>query len=155
MKMNKQQTKALEKLNDAITNLPEFGAVMKLVPSNVAITNCELTECETTREWGKGKNKVTYHGLVLHDGDKKEHEYLIQRCGLEYFTTKKTLEQIANDILTAVANAPKKKDPLMHALSVADYLKNELEWEMTDEVYPHMRDNAEGGFIVEKFREQE
>lgn len=155
MKMNKQQTKALEKLNDAITNLPEFGAVMKLVPSNVAITNCELIECDTTREWGKGKNKVTYRGLVLHDGDKKEHEYLIQCCGLEYFTTTKTLEQIANDILTAVANAPKKKDPLMHALSVADYLNNECEWEMTDEVYPHMRDNAEGVFIVEKFREQE
>lgn len=155
MKMTKQMTKALEKLNDAITNLPEFGAVMKLVPSNVAITNCELTECETTRTWGKGKNKVTYRGLVLHDGDKKEHEYLIQCCGLEYFTTKKTFEEIANDIITALTNAPKKKDPLMHALSVADYLNADLKWEMTDEVYPHMRDNAEGVFIVEKFREQE
>ena len=49
MKMTKQMNKALEKLNNAITNLPEFGDVMKLVPSNVAITNCELMECETKR----------------------------------------------------------------------------------------------------------
>lgn len=155
MKMTKQLTKALDKLNDAITNLPEFGAVMMMVPPNVAITNCELMECETTREWGKGTNKVTYRGLVLHDGDKKEHEYLIQCCGLEFFSTKKTLEQIATDIITALTNAPKKKDPLMHALSVADYLKNDLNWEMTDEVYPHMMDNTEGVFVVDRFRKHE
>lgn len=44
MKMSKELTKAMKNLNDAVTNLPEFGAVMKLVPKHVAISNCELSD---------------------------------------------------------------------------------------------------------------
>lgn len=144
MKMTKQMTKALEKLNNAITNLPEFGAVMKLVPSNVAITNCELIECDTTREWGKGKNKVTYRGLVLHDGDGKQHNYLIQCFGEKVVCTNGTLEEIAQVILTALEKAPKKRDKVEHAISVSNYLRDKLD-------YHHMRQSAVGEFTIKRF----
>lgn len=98
--MNKAQAKAITKLNDAITNLPEFGALMKLVPSNVAITNCELTECETTREYKNGKKCIiTYQGLVLQEKQKVLYPYVVE-CG-EYlisFSSKCKLDAIVEDI---------------------------------------------------------
>lgn len=151
MKMSKEITKAMKNLNDAVTNLPEFGAVMKLVPEHVAISNCELLEYDTTRKWGKGTNMISYHGRILHDGDGKNHLYMIQCCGAEIFCTDATLDQIAKDIQTALEKAPKKRDKVMHSLSVSDYLMNELDWELNDEIYPHMRSKAEGTFIIKKF----
>ena len=144
MKMTKQMTKALEKLNTAITNLPEFADVMKLVPSNVAITNCELMECETKRTWGKGNNTVTYNGLVLHDGDGKQHNYLIHCVGQKLFCTNGTLEEIAQLILTALEKAPKKRDKLQHSISVSNYLRDKLN-------YPHMHQSVVGEFTLKRF----
>ena len=109
MKMTKQMTKALEKLNNAITNLPEFGDVMKLVPSNVAITKCELMECETTRT-----------------------------CSND------TLEEIAQVILTALEKAPKKRDTLEHAISVSNYLRDNLD-------YYRMHQSTVGEFTLKRF----
>ena len=151
MKMSKELTKAMKNLNDAVTNLPEFGAVMKLVPEHVAISNCELLEYDATRKWGKGTNMISYHGRILHDGDGKNHLYMIQCCGTEIFCTDATLDQIAKDIQTALEKAPKKRDKVMHSLSVSDYLMNELDWGLNDEIYPHMRSKAEGTFIIKKF----
>ena len=139
MKLNIKQKKALTKLNNAITNLPEFEAVMKLVPSNVAITNCELMECDQTLSFFK--NKVSYVGIV--PTTKGVQPYLMNLCGQWYFESSKPVELIANDIARAMQDA-KSKD----SFKVSQYLMYELNMDMTDEVYPHMRSNAIGVFTA-------
>lgn len=142
--------KAIEALNNAITNLPEFQAVMRLVPSNVAVTNCDLVESDSKLVWGKGKNKISYEGETIGNDDGNTHDYLVNICGQEYLSTTKSILQLVADIETAMKNAPKGKTTDMNSLQVANYLRYELDWDVTDEVYPHMRMNAEGTFSINK-----
>ena len=65
MNINAQQKKALAKLNDAITNLPEFRDVIMLVPSHVAISDCELVECDQSLYFHK--KTVKYEGIIPKD----------------------------------------------------------------------------------------
>ena len=151
MNINAQQKKALKKLNDAITNLPEFRDVMLLVPSNVAITDCELVECDQTQYFHK--KAVKYEGIV--PNQKGKHPYLLQCCGLEYFESSKTIEAIAKDIYKAYnfvnLNMNIKTD--MVGFYISNYLSDVCGWHKTDEVYPHMRQEAIGAFSLPKLKD--
>ncbi len=151
LKVTKKMQKALDKLNNAITNLPEFKEVMKTIPRNVAVTSCELMEADTKLTWGKDKSLVSYDGTIIGNADGKDHQYLVNICGLMYLSTKKSLKELAEDIQTAMSKCKKHSDPMIESLYVTTYLMDKLDWEMTDEVYPHMRMSAEGVFTAEKF----
>ena len=152
LKVTKKMQKALDSLNNAITNLPEFQAVMKVVPRNVAITHCDLVECDTQLKWGEGKNLVTYEGEILNNANGKDHQYLVEICGCQLLFTKKSLKQIADEIHDAIKNAPKAKNPDLQSLKILNYLGAKHDWEMTDEVYPHMLQMVEGTFSVPAYK---
>ena len=151
MKMNAQQKKALAKLNDAITNLPEFRDLMLMLPSKVAITDCELIECDQSLYFHN--NKVKYEGIV--PKDKGKQPYLLECCGLEYFESDKTIEEIANEIFNAYTIVMKNKslDADMIGFHISNYLSEHYDWDKTDEVYPHMRQQAIGGFSLPKLKD--
>ena len=151
MNINTQQKKALKKLNDAITNLPEFRDVMLLVPSNVAITDCELVECDQTQYFHK--KAVKYEGIV--PNQKGKHPYLLQCCGLAYFESDKSIKELADDIAEAYTKvkAVKTIKPDMVSLNIFHYLIANCSWDMTDEVYPHMRTQAIGAFSLPKLKD--
>ncbi len=152
LKVTKKMQKALDALNNAITNLPEFQAVMKAVPRNVAVTNCGLVECDTKLKWGEGKNLVTYEGEIIGNADGKEHQYVVQICGSQMLFTKKSLKQIADEIHDAIKNAPKAKNPDLQCLKILDYLGDKHDWQTTDEIYPHMWQQSEGTFEVPAYK---
>lgn len=151
MKMNAQQKKALAKLNDAITNLPEFRDLMLMLPSKVAITDCELIECDQSLYFHN--NKVKYEGIV--PKDKGKHPYLLECCGLEYFESSKSIDELANDIAEAYKFVLSHKEvkPDRIGFHISNYLSEHFDWEKTDEVYPHMRQQAIGGFSLPKVKE--
>ena len=141
-----KKKQALAKLNDAITNMPEFRDLMKLLGPNEAITNCDIIECEVTI---KSSNQVSYEGITSSPKG-KTRPYLLNCCGQEYFQSNKEIKDLIKDIETAIQNTPKKgtRDSLDHSSKVSRYLRTKLNWDLTDEVYPHMRMEAVGEFNV-------
>lgn len=152
LKVTKKMQKALDALNNAITNLPEFQAVMKCVPRNVAVTHCGLVECDTKLKWGEGNNLVIYEGEILNNANGKDHQYVVDICGSQMLYTKKSLKQIADEIHDAIKNAPKAKNPDLQSLKILDYLRDKHDWNSTDEIYPHMWDQSEGTFSVPAYK---
>lgn len=141
-----KKKQALIKLNNAITNMPEFAEVMKLLGPNEAITNCDIIECDVTI---KASNQVSYEGITSSPKG-KTRPYLLNCCGQEYFQSNKEIQDLIKDVETAIKNTPKKgtRDNLDHSSKVSEYLRTKLNWEITDEVYPHMRMEAVGIFDV-------
>lgn len=141
-----KKKQALAKLNDAITNMPEFAELMKLLGPNEAITNCDIIECEVKV---KASNQVSYEGITSSPKG-KTRPYLLNCCGLEYFQSNKDVSELLKDIEVAIKNTPKKgtRDSLDHSFKVSEYLRTKLNWDLTDEVYTHMRMEAVGEFKV-------
>ena len=128
---------------------------MLLVPSNVAISDCELVECDQTQYFHK-KN-VKYEGIV--PNDKGTHPFLLECCGLEYFESNRSVKELATDIFKAyneVINSTQYKQKKIKPDMVGFYISNQLSilcnWDKTDEVYPHMRMEAIGGFSLPKVK---
>ena len=146
-----KKKQALAKLNDAITNMPEFAELMKLLGPNEAITNCDIIECEVTI---KSSNQVSYEGITSSPKG-KTRSYLLNCCGQEYFQSNKEIKDLIKDIETAIQNTPKKpKDSMPLDFRVSEYLRTKLKWGLTDEVYPHMRMEAVGEFKVKLLTKQ-
>ena len=140
-----KKKQALAKLNDAITNMPEFAELMKLLGPNEAITNCDIIECEVKV---KASNQVSYEGITSSPKG-KTRPYLLNCCGLEYFQSNKDVSELLKDIEVAIKNTPKKpKDSMPLDFRVSEYLRTKLKWGLTDEVYPHMRMEAVGEFKI-------
>jgi hypothetical protein len=146
-----KKKQALAKLNDAITNMPEFAELMKLLDPNEAITNCDIIECEVKV---KASNQVSYEGITSSPKG-KTRPYLLNCCGQEYFQSNKEIKDLIKDIEVAIKNTPKNgKGTLPLDFRVSEYLRTKLNWELTDEVYPHMRMEAVGEFNVKLLTKQ-
>lgn len=130
-----QKMKALQK---AMEKLPEFDALMELLTPNyeLSLSLEEHPHCQILTE------NVKYVGCTPKKG---ANAYLLNFCGLEYFMTVRSPESIALEIqkvVEEVAASNPKAD--MFGFHVSSKLHDILQH--TDEVYPHMRNEAIGTF---------
>jgi hypothetical protein len=141
------KAKALTALNKAIAKMPEFRALEKLLGHNEAISACTVFEKEVT---SKLTPNVVYEGLT--SKSKKERPYLLVCCGEEYFQSNKTIEDLAKEVQEAINNCPATEkddtDEWRRPLAISMYLSEKLNWDKTDEVFPHMRMESVGTFKV-------
>jgi hypothetical protein len=143
-----KKTQALAALNKALTKLPEYLALSKLLGHNEAIDAVTVSEQEVQI---KPTPNVTYEGITSIPKKNVKRAYLLDCCGteyFEYFKSTKTTQELAQEIQDAVNNAPKEEEKLLTSYNISLYLSDILNWEKTDEVYPHMYQLAVGTFKV-------
>jgi hypothetical protein len=140
-----KKTQAIAALNRAIIQLPEFKALEKLLGHNEAIAAVTVFEQEVHV---KPTPNVRYNGLTSDPKKNEKRPYILECCGGEYFTSTKTVPEIAQEIQEAVSKAAKGKDKLGTTFNISQYLSDKLGWDKTDEVYPHMYQQAVGKFEV-------
>lgn len=134
--------KALSKLRKAMKDLPEYQALMALKGPYSKIETNVVEYGHTERH----HPDVEYSGLSVGKG---QHAFLLECCGLEYFTSDLTPMLISAKIQMAVDKvkaAGVASD--MYGFHISEQVREFFN--LTDEVYPHMRSEAVGCFVVDK-----
>ena len=136
-----QKMKALHK---AMKKLPEYKELFDLLPGNYKL-NVEVEEVDQLTVLDKN---VEYYGLTPNKG---ENAYMLRCCGEEYFVSSRSQKEIALEIQRAYQKVKESGvDISMRGFHISEALHDILH--QTDEVYPHMRDNAVGVFKVLKLK---
>lgn len=136
-KLSQSTKKKLHTLNQRIMRDPLYQEIVSLLPDLHTIQKLTVIEHSGIFQFNPS---VSYSGLSMKT--KQEH-MLFDCCGLHYFIATKDLKTMAQEAEAIVkevrASKPEAKYLDLHVSSrLADL------WQATDEVYPHMRQNAIG-----------
>jgi hypothetical protein len=136
--------KALSNLRKAMKDLPEYQTLMAMKGPHCKV---ETTLVEYEHRERHHPN-VEYVGLAVKSGN---NAFLLECCGLEYFTSTLTPMLISAQIQLAVDKV--KEAGITGGNSLFGFYVSQQVHEvfsLTDEVYPHMRSSAVGTFVVDK-----
>lgn len=145
--LTRKVERRVEALKKALRHLPEYHRLLVILPPN---HNLSLSiEEESTLQ--KLTENVTYEGLAA---DKGLNSYLVQICGQSYFKSQMEPAEIARqmqEIYTQERENPTLKgcDWKGYSFDLRVCLRIASLFGATDEVFPHMRDEAIGVFILD------
>ena len=141
--------KAIAKLKKKIATLPEYTDLLLLLPANNSV-NVVIEEHAIVQSLNE---HVEYEGFSEESG--KTNKYLLEICGLSYFESKLKPSEVAKIIEEVVVQ--ERENPTIkergcdwkgYSEDLRVCLRLSRKLGATDEVYPHMRDNAIGVFRV-------